>query len=120
MAVDCAAIWQALNPRQLLKTIYEEDQAREAAQRAAGARTTRTMIGVTVRRALGTGPEAPAHSIRAAQADLLDELPGVRLPDLDELRARGVLGAHPATSASPRRTLGAGGRANGESPDLLG
>ncbi|MGX4695091.1 hypothetical protein [Streptomyces sp. JNUCC 63] len=73
---------------------------------------------MTVRRTLGAGPEAPAHSIRAAQADLLDELPGVRLPDLDELRARGVLGAHPAMSASPRRTLGAGGRADEEPPHL--
>ncbi|MEV5010377.1 hypothetical protein [Streptomyces sp. NPDC055692] len=70
---------------------------------------------MTVRRALGAGPEAPAHSIRAAQADLLDELAGVRLPDLDVLRARGVLGAHPAMSPSPRRTLGAGGRV-GEEP----
>lgn len=53
------------------------------------------MITVTARRILGTGLEAPAQSIRAAQADLLDALPGVRLPDLGELRARGVLGAHP-------------------------
>jgi hypothetical protein len=45
---------------------------------------------VTARRTLGTGPEAPAQNIRAAQADLLDALPGVRLPDLGELRARGV------------------------------
>ncbi|WP_159675378.1 hypothetical protein [Streptomyces mexicanus] len=73
---------------------------------------------MTVRRTLGTGPEAPAHSIRATQADLLDELPGVRLPNLDELRARGVLGAHPATPVSPRRTLGAGGRAEEEPPRL--
>ncbi|HLL37166.1 MAG TPA: hypothetical protein VK545_25490 [Streptomyces sp.] len=65
---------------------------------------------MTARRTLGTGPQA-AHSIRAAQADLLDALPGVHLPDLDELRARGVLGAHPATTPAPRRTLGAGGRA---------
>ncbi|WP_406506857.1 hypothetical protein [Streptomyces sp. NBC_01602] len=71
---------------------------------------------MTARRTLGTGPQA-AHSIRAAQADLLDELPGVLLPDIDELRARGVLGAHPATSPSQRRTLGAGGRAIGDSPD---
>ncbi|MFH9733216.1 hypothetical protein [Streptomyces sp. NPDC017260] len=36
MAVDYAAIWQALNPRQqvYLKTIHEEDQEREAAQTA--------------------------------------------------------------------------------------
>jgi hypothetical protein len=45
------------------------------------------------RRALGAGPEVPAQGIRAAEADLLTALPGVRLPDLDELRARGVLGA---------------------------
>ncbi|MET8787224.1 hypothetical protein [Streptomyces sp. NPDC004589] len=48
--------------------------------------------------------------MRAAQADLLDELPGVRLPDVDELRARGVLGARLVTSPSPRRALGDGGR----------
>ena len=69
------------------------------------------MISVTARRTLGTGPEASAHSIRAAQADLLDTLPGVHLPDLDELRARGVLGNLPSTPPSPRRTLGPGGRA---------
>ncbi|MGW3200055.1 hypothetical protein ACWDBD_36920 [Streptomyces sp. NPDC001118] len=36
---DYAELWKALNPRQqfYLKTIFEEDQAREAAQRAAGA-----------------------------------------------------------------------------------
>ncbi|MFH8453919.1 hypothetical protein ACH4CD_32320 [Streptomyces fungicidicus] len=38
-------------------------------------------------RALGSGPETFA-SIGAAQADLLDDLPGVRLPDLAEMRAR--------------------------------
>ncbi|MFF4731083.1 hypothetical protein ACFY3M_38335 [Streptomyces mirabilis] len=63
---------------------------------------------MTTRRTLGAGPEAPAHNIRAAQADLLDALPGVHLPDLGELRARGVLGAHPAALPSPRRSLGAG------------
>ncbi|MGW1799813.1 hypothetical protein ACWCQN_28545 [Streptomyces sp. NPDC001984] len=72
---------------------------------------------MTARRTLGNGPQ-DAHSIRAAQAHLLDALPGFRLPDLDELRARGVFGAHPATSPSRRRTLGAGGRAIGDSPDL--
>ncbi|MFE2738671.1 hypothetical protein [Streptomyces sp. NPDC059349] len=72
---------------------------------------------MTARRTLGTGPQ-DAHSIRAAQADLLDALPGVRLPDLDELRERGVLGAHPETSPSPRRILGAGGRTIADSPDL--
>ncbi|MFD7056200.1 hypothetical protein ACFWBS_44710 [Streptomyces mirabilis] len=63
---------------------------------------------MTTRRALGAGPEAPAQHIRAAQADLLDALPGVRLPDLGELRARGVLGAQTAALPSPRRALGAG------------
>ncbi|MDR3083053.1 MAG: hypothetical protein LBV60_19395 [Streptomyces sp.] len=73
---------------------------------------------VTARRTLGPGPEAPAHSIRAAQADLLDALPGVRLPDVDELRDRGVLGPLLATSPSPspRRTLGAAGRADEDPP----
>ncbi|WP_143064692.1 hypothetical protein [Streptomyces colonosanans] len=74
---------------------------------------------MTDRRTLGTGPQAPAHSIRAAQADLLDALPGVRLPDVDELRGRGVLGPRPATSPSPRRILGAGGRADSDSPARL-
>ncbi|MEV7857240.1 hypothetical protein [Streptomyces sp. NPDC088183] len=71
---------------------------------------------MTVRRALGSGPQAPAHSIRAAQADLLDALPGERLSDLDDLRARGVLGTRPAAPPSLRRTLGAGGRAGEELP----
>jgi hypothetical protein len=69
------------------------------------------MIRVTARRALGAGPQA-AHGIRAAQADLLDSLPGFRLPDLAELRARGVLRAHPVTHPAPRRSLGTGGRAD--------
>ncbi|MGW2426053.1 hypothetical protein ACWC0C_43755 [Streptomyces sp. NPDC001709] len=68
---------------------------------------------MTARRTLGTGPQAP-RGIRAAKADLLDVLPGVHLPDLDELRARGVLGAQAATIPTPRRTLGAGGRADEE------
>ncbi|WP_189554826.1 hypothetical protein [Streptomyces lavendofoliae] len=55
---------------------------------------------MTTRRALGAGPEVPAQGIRAAEADLLAALPGVRLPDLDELRARGVLGARPASAAA--------------------
>ncbi|MFF9135700.1 hypothetical protein ACF1AY_34935 [Streptomyces sp. NPDC014776] len=71
------------------------------------------MTTVNARRNLGTGPSAPAQ-ISAAQADLLDSLPGVHLPDLDELRARGVLGAHQATTQASRRTLGAGGRADEE------
>ncbi|MDQ0840414.1 hypothetical protein [Streptomyces sp. V1I6] len=62
---------------------------------------------MTIRRNLGTGPEAPAH-IHAAQADLLDTLPGVHLPDLNELRARGTLGVRPTTSPSPRWGLGTG------------
>ncbi|MEU1409576.1 hypothetical protein ABZ471_46480 [Streptomyces sp. NPDC005728] len=70
---------------------------------------------MTARRTLGTGPQA-SHGIRAAQADLLDALPGVRLPDLDELRARGVLGALPVMSPTSRRILGAGGRADEELP----
>ncbi|WP_369395572.1 hypothetical protein AB5J72_51510 (plasmid) [Streptomyces sp. CG1] len=41
---------------------------------------------------MAPGPQAA--NIRAAQADLLDALPGVRLSDLDELRACGVLGIH--------------------------
>ncbi|MEU0289283.1 hypothetical protein [Streptomyces sp. NPDC006147] len=70
---------------------------------------------MTARRTLGTGPQA-AHTIRAAQADLIDALPGVHLPDVAELRARGVLGTPTATSPSPRRTLGAGSRADEEPP----
>ncbi|MER6370109.1 hypothetical protein ABT255_17295 [Streptomyces mirabilis] len=71
---------------------------------------------MTARRTLGTGPEAPAQNIRAAQADLLDALPGVHLPDLGELRARGVLGTHPAALPSPRRSLGTG-RTDDAAPD---
>lgn len=71
---------------------------------------------VTARRTLGTGPQDP-YNIRATQADLLDTLPGVRLPDIGELRARGVLGAQPATPPAPRRILGAGG-ADEEPPHL--
>ncbi|WBO69772.1 hypothetical protein [Streptomyces camelliae] len=62
---------------------------------------------MTPRRALGAGPQ----TIRAAQADLLDALPGLRLPDLEELRSRGVLGTRAASPPAPRRTLGVGGRA---------
>lgn len=67
------------------------------------------MITVTARRSLGPGPEAPAQGIRAAQADLLGALPGVHLPDLSALRARGVLGAHSVAPPSQRRVLGSGG-----------
>ncbi|MEE1735112.1 hypothetical protein PUR49_00875 [Streptomyces sp. BE147] len=42
--------------------------------------------------------------------------PGVRIPDLDELRARGVLGASTATPPAARRTLGTGGHADGDTP----
>ncbi|MFJ8596607.1 hypothetical protein [Streptomyces sp. NPDC093598] len=61
---------------------------------------------MTTRRILGPGP----HSIRTSQADLIDALPGVRLPDLAQLRERGVLGGPPVASRATRRTLGAGGR----------
>ncbi|MFI6039269.1 hypothetical protein ACIBBD_35140 [Streptomyces sp. NPDC051315] len=70
---------------------------------------------MTARRTLGSGPQA-AHTIRAAQADLIDDLPGIQLPDVAELRARGVLGSATATSPAPRRALGAGGRAEEEPP----
>ncbi|MFH9982493.1 hypothetical protein ACH4ND_25285 [Streptomyces sp. NPDC017179] len=72
---------------------------------------------MTARRTLGSGPQT-AHTIRAAQADLIDALPGVRLPDVAELRARGVLGGSTTTSRAPRRTLGAGGRTDQEVPHL--
>lgn len=71
----------------------------------------RTMTSVTARRILGAGPDAPAHSIRAAQADLLGPLPAVRLPNLDDLRARGV---RAVTPRSPRRTLEVGSSDNDE------
>lgn len=76
------------------------------------------LLPVTARRTLGTGPQDP-HGIRAAQADLLDALPGINLPDAAELRARGVLGAPTATTPAPRRTLGAGGRADQEPPPAI-
>ncbi|WP_411078240.1 hypothetical protein [Streptomyces sp. cmx-10-25] len=62
---------------------------------------------MTSRRALGAGPQ-----IRAAQADLIAALPGIRLPNLDDLRARGVLGAHPADTSARHRALGTGGHAD--------
>ncbi|MET8537571.1 hypothetical protein ABZV67_38815 [Streptomyces sp. NPDC005065] len=71
---------------------------------------------MTSRRTLGTG--ASPQGISAPRADLLDVLPGVRLPDLHELRARGVLGTRPQTPANPRRALG-GGRAVDTAPDHL-
>ncbi|MFJ2884119.1 hypothetical protein ACIPJN_38720 [Streptomyces sp. NPDC086796] len=69
---------------------------------------------MTARRALGTGPQAPAQTIRAAQADLLEALPGERLSDLSDLRARGVFGTRPTSPRPPRRALGTGGRADPE------
>ncbi|MEU8526476.1 hypothetical protein AB0C77_12890 [Streptomyces sp. NPDC048629] len=69
---------------------------------------------MTARRTLGPGPETPTH-IRATQADLLAELPGIRLPDLAELRDRGVLGPRRTVTAGTRRPLGAGGRAETDS-----
>jgi hypothetical protein len=54
---------------------------------------------------------------RIAAEPLLDALPGVRLPDLAQLRERGVLGTNPATTPGSRRTLGAGGRTSDDSPD---
>ncbi|MFC9163708.1 hypothetical protein ACFTZ8_23180 [Streptomyces fungicidicus] len=59
------------------------------------------------RRTLGSGPESFVL-IGAARADLLDDLPGVRLPDLAELRARGVFGARTARHTAGRCVLGAG------------
>ncbi|GAA3044021.1 hypothetical protein GCM10017562_01100 [Streptomyces roseofulvus] len=60
---------------------------------------------VPARRSLGSGPAKP---IRAAEADLVRELPGIGFPDLDALRGRGVLGPHPAEASKPsrRRALG--------------
>lgn len=64
------------------------------------------MIDVTTRRTLGAGPEAHAQGIRATQADLLDSLPGIHLPDVGELRARGVVGSQLPSSSAARRVLG--------------
>ncbi|MFG3343464.1 hypothetical protein ACGF1Z_00175 [Streptomyces sp. NPDC048018] len=61
---------------------------------------------MTARRTLGPGPQAAP--IQAAQADLLDEFPGLRLPDIGELRTRGVLGPPPAPAPVARRMLGTG------------
>lgn len=76
-----------------------------------------TMTAVTTRRTLGAGPEAPAPGIRAPQADLLDSLPGIRLPNLGELRARGVVGGRPPASSASRRSLGTG-RADSSPADM--
>ncbi|MEW2810907.1 hypothetical protein AB0929_28010 [Streptomyces massasporeus] len=64
---------------------------------------------MTARRILGTGPQS-AHNIRAAQADLLDALPGVRILDLDELQDRGLFGVRTTALRGPRRAFGPGGR----------
>ncbi|MET9957234.1 hypothetical protein ABZ135_37555 [Streptomyces sp. NPDC006339] len=61
---------------------------------------------MTTRRTLGPGPQAAP--IQAAQADLFTGLPGLDLPDVAELRARGVLDPHPAPAPRARRTLGPG------------
>lgn len=67
------------------------------------------MSPVTTRRVLGAGPQSPApSSIRAAEADILEALPGIRLPDLHELRERGVVGSHLPRALGTRRALGAG------------
>ncbi|WP_432129530.1 hypothetical protein [Streptomyces sp. bgisy082] len=60
---------------------------------------------MTSRRALGKGPQIQGH-----EADLLAALPNVRLPDLSELRDRGVLGAQLADKPAERRALGIGNR----------
>ncbi|MEU0311819.1 hypothetical protein [Streptomyces cyaneofuscatus] len=63
---------------------------------------------MTTRRVLGAGLQAPApSSIRATEADILDALPGIRLPDLHELRERGVVGSHHPGALGTRRALGA-------------
>ncbi|WP_411078254.1 hypothetical protein [Streptomyces sp. cmx-10-25] len=61
---------------------------------------------MTSRRDLGKGPQIQGH-----EADLLATLPNVRLPDLDELRARGVLGTQLTDKPAERRALGTGGQA---------
>jgi hypothetical protein len=64
---------------------------------------------VPARRALGSGPRTSPHGVRAPETDLSNALPGVRLPDLNELRARGVLAKPPALPAPGlRRALGTG------------
>ncbi|MEV6702208.1 hypothetical protein AB0M68_34545 [Streptomyces sp. NPDC051453] len=75
---------------------------------------------MTARRVLGSGPQAARtmRTIRAWQADLIDALPGIRLPDVAELRARGVVGGPAETGPASRRILGAGGRVDKEPPRL--
>lgn len=62
------------------------------------------------RSASAAGDHKGVRSVRAARADLLDELPGIRLPDLDELRAR-----RPERQGR-RRTPGPGGIATPPRP----
>lgn len=62
---------------------------------------------MNTRRTLGTGPQTAA-GIRATQADLIPSMPAVPMPDLDDLRARGALGAQPAAAPSRPRVLGTG------------
>ncbi|MFF2509390.1 hypothetical protein ACFVTY_39425 [Streptomyces sp. NPDC058067] len=61
-------------------------------------------------------PAPKPRAIRASQADLIHALPGIRLPDVAELRARGVVGCLTEPAPAPRRTLGAGGHADEEHP----
>ncbi|WP_267717356.1 hypothetical protein [Streptomyces sp. CoH17] len=63
---------------------------------------------MTTRRTHGMGTTASARDIRAAQADLLASLPGIRLPDLGELRTRGVVGRQHQAPTTARRSLGTG------------
>ncbi|GAB1340785.1 hypothetical protein ACE1SV_73750 [Streptomyces sp. E-15] len=62
------------------------------------------------RRSLGTGPQT--GNVRAAEADLLPGLPGVRLPDGRPPQPRRPRRTPPAGRALPRRSygVGAGGR----------
>ncbi|MFZ4179391.1 hypothetical protein ACOZCI_34900 [Streptomyces griseoincarnatus] len=74
---------------------------------------------MTARRILGSGPASPA-SIGAAQADLLEDPPGVRLPDLAELRAKGVLEPCAARPSAARCALGADTRLEIGPSDTVG
>jgi hypothetical protein len=56
---------------------------------------------MTVRRALGTGPQEPAGPIQAKDADLLPGLPGIDLPDAAALRDRGLLAAGTPPEPAP-------------------
>lgn len=70
------------------------------------------------RRSLGAGPVLfdPARCVRAAEADL-SGLPAVRLPDVADLRARGVLGAQQPPDTGGRRSLGTGPNTAGTAPE---